>query len=360
MRYKCDKILNFWSDKYKYQIWYRVEMAFLNAFKGVVILDLEIRDDDVKDIQEIENKTKHDVAAFVEWMEQFYEDCDWSRFIHYGLTSSDIVDTSFTIIMQDVNFTLNALLDILIDKLGLLPDSNIVGRTHGQIAEIRRFKDKIKQYQQILKSLKLSIPSEGKLSGSVGDHKHVTEEICEKALNIFALLQTKMTDGQVISRVYYVKYALEWANLAAYIEKIATDFRLLAQSEIGEVSEYFADDQIGSSSMPHKKNPIILENICGNARMVKNLSVSALDSVVIWNERDISHSSMERMIYPQASNLLGYIISKLTDVISTININVDIMNNRAKENFDITSSQEEMLKLIDHGISRKEAHKKFH
>lgn len=361
-RYDCKAISKLWSDKIKYQTWCEIEFAALKALKNITIT-YTITENDVQEIQEIEKTTKHDVGAFVKWLENKFNDQPWSRFIHYGLTSSDIVDTAFSLTLYNVNCEIHTLVLELIKTITeiYLPNQNvkIVGRTHGQIAEITTLKQKLWNY---IDNLSCLIPTlvapRGKLAGAVGTNSFFSQTCASQALSTLGMLNSNCIDGQVISRHYFAKNVLNWALLAAYIEKIATDLRLLAQTEIGEISEGFSKGQIGSSSMPHKRNPISLENICGNARIIKNYASAALDTIVIWNERDISHSSMERTIYPEASILLGYIIERLTSTLKNMNFNTEVMNTRATEAEEkFANSQKMMLQSIDAGKSRSEAHK---
>lgn len=361
-RYNCKVISELWSEKVKYQTWCDIEFAALKASQNVTATHI-ITDNDIKEIQEIEETTKHDVAAFVKWLERKYSDQPWSRFIHYGLTSSDIVDTAFSLTLYNVNFELRELIIELIHTITKIYLSNqnvkIAGRTHGQIAEVTTLKQKLNSYIDNLSYLiPAPITPQGKLAGAVGTNSLFPQICAIQALSSLGMINSSCVDGQIISRHYFAKNVLDWALLATYIEKIATDLRLLAQTEIGEVSEGFSKDQIGSSSMPHKRNPISLENICGNARIVKNYASAALDTIVVWNERDISHSSMERTIYPEASNLLGYIIERLTSTLKNMNFKTEVMNTRASEAEEkFASSQKAMHKAIDAGKSRSEAHK---
>jgi len=360
MRYDCQQISVLWSEKEKYQNWCNIEFAALKALKNIDT-KYEIQDQDIIEIQELEKSTKHDVAAFVKWLENKFKDQPWSRYIHYGLTSSDIVDTSFSLTLYKVNSKINTLLYKMVhaitEVINKVGEVKIAGRTHGQIADEILLKTKLHNY--ITNLLNLSLPNtlpKGKLAGAVGDNKFFTKEKQEEALKLLNMIPSDDVDGQIIARYYFAKNVLNWSLLASYLEKLATDFRLLAQTEIGEVSEGFAKDQIGSSSMPHKRNPIGLENICGNARIIKNYAGAALDTITVWNERDISHSSMERTIYPNASNLLGYIIERFTNIINNMNFNTDIMNDRILE-AEYINSQKEMLKKIESGISRNQAHR---
>jgi len=354
-RYQFEPIANIWAEKTKYQLWLKIELAFLRNFTGRTF-NIELNDMDLRQIKYLEDKTKHDVAAFVEWLEPLT-----SNKLHYGLTSSDIVDTAFSMQIRETNVIVRHLLSELNDRLAELakrhPKLHLLGRTHGQAAEIIAFSHKCKEWtNNISWLLSSNFTYYGKLSGSVGDYKYFEKDLADDTLNDLGLSNgDTVSQGQVISRAVYASYAQWWSLVASCLEKIAVDIRLLAQTGIEELFEGRVGTQIGSSSMPHKRNPIACENICGVARVIRGYASTALENVALWAERDISHSSAERIIFPDAAELLGYAINKLSQVITNIEVSPANMEKNALGTVGITS-QLQMLELIDKGMSRKEAH----
>ncbi len=366
-RYKCPEISGIWSDNYKYYLWLRIELTFLKYFRGVSIPMPKIFDSKwVNQIAEIETKTHHDVAAFVEWLEEYVKEAgyeDYARWVHYGLTSSDITDTCFSMQIAQSNTICRVLLDKVFTALNNLSykhgSTYMIGRTHGQAAERIEFWRKLQSYHYVLAA---NMPSQvyyGKLSGSVGDYKYFKQEVANNTLEELGLQVCGLQDGQIIHRSVYANYMNQWAMMASVIAKIATDIRLLSQSCIEEVQEGFAEGQVGSSSMPQKKNPIISENLCGLARVIRGYQATAMENIELWLERDISHSSAERMIFPDAVGLLGYMINRLHTLLSNLQVNEKkIAENLAKYS-DQMESQAKMLQMINKGSSRKEAHEKM-
>lgn len=364
-RYDYKPISHIWSESNRYQLWTLIELTFLKHFKGINVEVPEMFHPDwIEKIQHKEKVTKHDVAAFVEWLEQDYlypRIRENSRFVHYGLTSSDILDTAFSMQIRDSN---NVIIELVTDVTDMLfhmgteyRDVKILGRTHGQAAEIRELSEKFFSYEAALQTF---YPGGrlyyGRLRGSVGDNKYITRELEEEVLTDLDLLPSFVNDGQIIHRAQFAQYMNDWAMLASVIEKIATDIRLLAQTEIGEIQEGFTRGQMGSSSMPHKKNPIASENLCGLARTIRGYQTTAMQNIALWNERDISHSSAERMIFPDAVILLGFMLHRLKDILQFIVVNESRMQHNIEMHWELLDTQQEMLTLIDNGASRKEAH----
>jgi adenylosuccinate lyase len=233
----------------------------------------------------------------------------------------------------------------------------MLGRTHGQAAEKISLSNKFASYKAILSYLAPKERYFGRLAGSVGDYKYFSREVEERALTELGLEVCPFNDGQVINRAVYARYMNNWATLASAIGKIATDIRLLAQSDVGEMQESFSHDQIGSSSMPQKQNPILCENLCGLARVIRGYQTTTMQDIELWNERDISHSSAERMVFPDASVLLGFMLTRMADVLEKLYVNKDRMNINLGLFEEKISAQEKMLGLIKNGSSRKDAHK---
>jgi adenylosuccinate lyase len=367
-RYSCPDIENIWSLENKYLLWMRIEAKFLHNLKGLaIVLPNEFQTKWVEQIADIEQATKHDVAAFVRWLETRWmlEYGNDARFVHYGLTSSDIVDTAFSLQLRATNKAIaervlklvNALCDV--DRQsGQCP---MIGRTHGQAAEIFTFSHKLRAYKTALSEWMPCADERyyGKLSGSIGDHKYVDEAVINKTLYDLDLDGDGPIDGQIIHRSWHAKHMNNWAVIASTVAKMALDLRLLSQSSIGEVAEGFAVTQVGSSSMPHKRNPIGCENLCGIARLLRGYQTMAMENIELWLEHDISHSSVERVAFPDAAVLLGYMLDKATAIIENLRVDQISMASNAEALRGKLESQSTMLQMIDHGCSRREAHRRM-
>jgi len=363
-RYDCPEIRDIWSEQNKYLLWTQVELTFLKHFRRVSVeIPSSFREEWITEIQNIEKTTKHDLAAFVQWLETYLESKIGAeaRFVHYGLTSSDIVDTAFSLMIQETDETIVHLskkvliaIDDLEKKYGKL---EMLGRTHGQAAEKILFKNKLSAYRsQILYFCPMGKEYFGRLAGSVGDYKYFKKQVEIDALRDLRLVSCSVNDGQVIHRALYARYLNNWATLASVLAKIALDIRLLAQTGIAELREGFAKGQMGSSSMPQKRNPILCENLCGLARVIRGYQATAMQNIELWNERDISHSSAERMVFPDAAVLLGFMITRLALILKDLYVDGEIMLKNIKQVERDISGQEHMLALISDGMSRKDAH----
>jgi len=357
-RYIHKKIHSLWQDENKYSLWTKIELTFLKHLKGISFpIPASFSSEWIRRISEIEEVTRHDVAAFVQWLEE-YTDC---RFVHYGLTSSDIVDTAFSMMIRDSEKIISDLCTELIDTLNQLiervNDTTILGRTHGQVAEVMPLKNKFISYRNIISHLSPKSRYYGRLAGSVGDYKYFDKSIEHKTLSDLELEVCPVNDGQIIHRAVYAEYLNKWALLASSIAKIATDIRLMSQSGIEEIREGFFKHQMGSSSMPQKRNPILCENLCGLARLIRGYQTTVMQDIELWNERDISHSSAERVCFPDASIILGFMVSRINTVLKNLEINKESMSVNLERYWSDVDSQRQMLKLIDDGVSRVEAHR---
>jgi len=329
-RYDHPKISEIWSIGNKYLVWTQIELSFLSELKAVSILAPDHFESSwIDDIQSREMQTKHDVVAFVEWLESKVHETDplFSRFVHYGLTSSDIVDTAFSMMIRASNEVitdlLRALVSILKQKISECDGIMIVGRTHGQAAELMPLSQKFDTYlHTILRYGTFKCAYYGRLADSVGSLKYVNRAVVINTLSKLNLVEG-LYDGQIIHRGIYAERMNEWALLASAIAKIATDIRLLSQSGIEEMAEGFEENQVGSSSMPHKRNPIQCENICGLARVIRGYQTTVMQNIELWNELDISHSSAERIVFPDAAVLLGFMIERMTNIITNLRIDKD-------------------------------------
>ena len=359
-----------WELKHKYEIWLEVELQACAAFeragqapRGTAAKIRKKAKIDVARIADIEKVTKHDVIAFLEsLMESVGPE---HRFLHMGLTSSDIVDTSLAIQMTEA---LDLILDgveglrAVLKKQALKHKRTVmVGRSHGIHGEPISFGLKLAiWYEEVgrhvvrLRHVRGQI-AVGKLSGAMGTFAHqapdVEEYVCSKLR-----LAADPVSNQVVQRDRHAAYAAALALLAATIEKIATEIRHLQRTEVLEAEEYFSEGQKGSSAMPHKRNPIVSENLCGLARIVRANSLAAMENVALWHERDISHSSVERVIMPDSTILTDYMLSKVTDLIKHLVVYPDRMRRNLELTGGLVYSQRLLLALIEKGAQRKESY----
>ncbi len=369
-RYSLPEISKIWSLENKYHAWLKVEIAVCEAYnKAGKIPDKSLKNIasrakfDAGEIEEIEKVTRHDVIAFLTNVAKYVgED---SRYIHLGLTSSDVGDTSFSLVFRE------ALQLILVKTSGLkeiLKDQAIkhkltpqIGRTHGIHAEpvtfgfkLLIFYEEIERAEERIKNAIERI-SVGKLSGAVGTYANIPPEVEKNALKILSL--KPLLSNQVVQRDIYADAFYCLASLGSSCEKIAVEIRHLMRTEVGEVEEPFGAGQKGSSAMPHKKNPIVSENICGLSRVLRANLMAALENIPLWHERDISHSSVERIIAPDSTILAYYIIHQLSNIAE----NMIVHSERMLQNMDITKgvifSQRVLLALVDKGMLREDAYK---
>ncbi len=369
-RYSLPEIAKVWSLENKYGTWLKVELAVCTAYnKTGKIPDTSYENIirkakfNVNEIQEIENVTKHDVIAFLTNVAKYVgED---SRFIHLGLTSSDVGDTSFSLLLKES-------LELILKKIEILRESlrnqavrykhtPVMGRTHGIHAEpvtfgfkLLIFYEEIKRAEERIKMAIKSV-SFGKLSGAVGNYANISPEVEHTALDILGLKH--ILSNQVIQRDVYADAFYSLASIAASCEKIALEIRHLMRTEVAEAEEPFAPGQKGSSAMPHKKNPIVSENICGLSRIVRSNLIASLENIPLWHERDISHSSVERIIAPDSTILVYYIVHQLTYLIENLIVREDNMLKNINLTKGVIFSQKVLLALIDKGMLREDAYK---
>jgi len=370
-RYSREEIANIWTLGNKFRIWLDIEIAACEAMarKGIVPEeDLKIikekADFNLDRILEIEAEVHHDVIAFLTCVGEYVGPS--SRYIHYGLTSSDIGDTALCIQMKQSGEILLKGLSGLIEKLKekAIEHKNTpcMGRSHGVHAEPTTFGLKMAlYYQEFLRNkgrLERAIEniSFGKLSGAVGTFSNIDPEIedivCEK-LN----LQPAPIATQIIQRDRHAEFMSALAITAGTLDKLATEIRHLQKTETREVEEPFRVGQKGSSAMPHKRNPILSENISGLSRVIKSNLVTALDNMTLWHERDISHSSAERVILPDSTTALDYIIYRMTFIIKDLLVYPENMKKNLQKTGGLYNSQSLLLKLIEKGLSREDAYK---
>jgi adenylosuccinate lyase len=370
-RYNRKEMGDIWKDEYKFKTWLDVEIAACEAraelgeipFEDVKIIK-EKANFDVNRVLEIEETTKHDVIAFLTNVAEYVGEP--SRHIHYGMTSSDVLDTGLSLQMKKAGElllkSLMELRDILKEQALKHKYTVCVGRTHGIHAEPTtmglKFALWFEEVERDIDRMKRAIEviSVGQISGAVGTFDHLSpkvEEIVCKKLG----LKPAPVSTQVIQRDRHAEYLTTIAICGATLEKIATEIRHLQKTEVLEAEEFFSKGQKGSSAMPHKRNPIISERICGLARLLRANAMAALENNALWHERDISHSSVERVIVPDSTIALDYMLALAKDLVKNLIIYPENMLKNLNLTRGLIFSQKVLLKLIEKGISREEAYK---
>jgi adenylosuccinate lyase len=360
-----------WDDKFKFETWLKIEILACEARALNGEIPLEDLDEikskanfDINRILEIEQITKHDVIAFLTNVAEYVGPA--ARHIHYGMTSSDVLDTALSYQIKKsgeiILSQLNELKEILKQRAIEHKETVCIGRTHGVHAEPTTMGLKFALwYEEVKRNIKrlenaIDEISVGKLSGAVGTFEHlspnVEKYVCEKLG-----LRPDPISTQIIQRDRHAQFISTLAIISASLEKIATEIRHLQKTEVLEAEEYFSKGQKGSSAMPHKRNPIISERICGIARLLRSNSIAALENIALWHERDISHSSVERVIFPDSCIALNYILDLSIKLIN----NLIIYPEKMLENLNLTRglvfSQKILLKLVEKGLTREEAYK---
>ncbi|MEL6821186.1 MAG: adenylosuccinate lyase [Calditrichota bacterium] len=370
-RYTIPEIGRIWEDENKYRIWLDIEILACEAQaklgkipEDAVAVIKEKADFEVKRILEIEAEVHHDVIAFLTNVAEYVGEP--SRYVHYGMTSSDVLDTTLSVQMKQAGelilTKLDAVIDVLKKQSVAYKDAVMVGRSHGVHAEPLTFGFKLAVfYSEMLRNRErllraIETVSVGKISGAVGTFAHmepfVEEYVCEKLG-----LKAAAVSTQVLQRDRHAEYLSTMAVIAASLEKISTEIRHLQRTEVLEVEEPFGSSQKGSSAMPHKKNPIVTERITGMARLLRGHAMAALENVALWHERDISHSSVERVIMPDATITLYYMLEKTRFVLDGMQVNTDRMMRNLESNRGLVFSQSILLNLIDKGVSREDAYR---
>ena len=369
-RYTRPEMGRIWEAENRYAKWLEVEIVACEAMaeEGLIPKDAlktikDKADFSVDRILEIEEQTKHDVIAFLTCVEE-YVGPD-SRFIHLGLTSSDVLDTSFalqlkeamTLIIEDVN----AFMGVIRERAEEHKYTAMIGRSHGIHAEPITFGLKLATwYTEMGRNLKrleqaLDVISYGKLSGAVGTFANISPKIEAYACKKLGLKPAEIST-QILQRDRHAQYFTALAILAGTLERIAVEIRHLQRTEVLEAEEAFAKGQKGSSAMPHKKNPIGSENITGLARLVRTNSVAAMENMALWHERDISHSSVERVIGPDSTILTDFMLHRITRIIKNLVVHPENMTGNLNKLKGLIFSQQVLMKLASKGLERQEAY----
>ncbi len=369
-RYTLPQIGKIWEDENKFRIWLDIEILACEAQSKLGHIPesavREIREKanfEVERILEIEEEVHHDVIAFLTNVAEYVGES--ARFIHYGMTSSDILDTALAVQMKQagelIRQKFDTVLQALKKKAMQYKDTVTIGRSHGVHAEPTTFGFKLAVwYSEMLRNRErlgqaIKTISVGKISGAVGNFAHldpfVEEYVCEKMG-----LQPAAVSTQILQRDRHAEYISALAIIAATLEKISVEIRHLQRTEVLEVEEPFGSRQKGSSAMPHKKNPILSERISGMARLLRGHLISALENVALWHERDISHSSVERVIIPDATITVYYMLEKIRFILDGMVINETRMKQNLESSRGLIFSQSVLLHLIDKGVSREAAY----
>lgn len=369
-RYINQKISYIWNDQNKFDTWKKVQETYVNTLEEEGIAKPGISEKiasvsvEAEEVYEREKVTNHDLASFVDILQNKVG--EGSNWIHYGLTSSDVVDTSNSLLIKESLEVLIKLVDELLNEIKnrAINEQNtkIIGRTHGVFAEetflgniLGNWYLEIKRNLDRLSTAKENI-SYGKLSGPVGNYTVVTPEIEDKTLKKLDLKAEKFA-SQIVSRDRYAEVVSAISILASSYDRIAGNLRSYQRSEISEIFEPFKEGQKGSSAMPHKKNPIGSERISGLSRIIRGYSVSSLENMVLWNERDISNSSVERVIIPDSFNIACFMTTELTSIIKHMVINYEQINKNLENAKNKSISQKVLSELVNNGIDRDKAYR---
>ncbi len=369
-RYTRPEMKDLWSETQQFQSWLEVELAACAAWAAIGVIPQEDVDTLYRDaafevdrIHEIEEKTRHDVVAFTRAVSETLG--PEKKWVHYGLTSSDVVDTAWSYRLKAANAllleALDALLAVLAGKARAHKNTLMMGRTHGVHAEPTTLGLKLALfYAEMQRNRARFVEAAegvrfGKVSGAVGTFAHIPPEVerltCERLG-----LEPAPISTQVLQRDRHAHYLAVLALIGATLEKMAIEVRHLQRSEVREVEEAFRKGQKGSSSMPHKRNPVGSENITGCARLLRGYMVAAYENVALWHERDISHSSVERVIIPDATTILHYALHRFARIVKNLTIYPEAMQRNMDRTFGLFNSQRLLVKLIDKGLSREAAY----
>ena len=370
-RYSREEIRKIWEEKNKYKLWLDIEIAAAQAMEKYKIIpkgiSLKVRKKakiDVDRIHQIENKVHHDVIAFLTSVTEKVG--NEGKFLHKGMTSSDVLDTCFNIQLVQASKILikdiDEILNVLKNKSLKYKKTICIGRSHGIHAEPTTFGLKLAGFYEEFKRNKKRLISAVKeistcaISGAVGTYANVDPRVESYVAKKFNLM-VEPVSTQVIPRDRHAYYFSVLAIIGGSIERVATEIRNLQKTELQEVAEFFGKEQKGSSAMPHKKNPILSENLTGLARMVRSYVVPALENISLWHERDISHSSVERNIGPDSTITLDFALNRLASILK----NMTVYPKKMLENLDLSNglifSQRVMLELTKHGFTREKAYR---
>lgn len=370
-RYTPADFAELWSDRTRYRTWLKVELAACEAMEraGVVPAGTaeKIRavglDPDPAAIEEIEAQTRHDVIAFLTHVERCVGEP--ARWLHRGMTSNDMLDTSFALLLSAACDRLlersQAVIGALAQRAKEHARTPIIGRSHGIHAEPTTFGIVLAGHLAELKRARVRLVSArheiacGKIAGAVGTYAHLSPEIELDALARLGL-KPETVPTQVVARDRHAAFFSAMALMAAAIERLSTNIRHWQRTEVGEAEERFAKGQKGSSAMPHKRNPILSENLCGLARVVRAAVTPALENISLWHERDISHSSVERMLAPDATSTLAFMLDRAKGLVEGLVVYAERMRENLERSGGLFFSEAVMLELVGKGLARQAAY----
>lgn len=370
-RYTTPAMTHIWSRQAKYQRWLDVEVAICQAHAEAGNIPKSALDEirakskfDLARCDEIEKETRHDLMAFVRNLSENVGEA--GRYIHFGVTSYDVIDTALGMMLRDSCGVLLASIDKLAAEIARLAkehvDTPMIGRTHGIHAEPITFGFKCANWYAELQRNRARIEAVrtdiavGKVSGAVGIHAHTPPELESRVCEILGL-SADAASTQIINRDRHAAFLNSLSLLGACLERIATELRNLQRTEILEVQEAFAQGQTGSSAMPHKRNPWNSETVCGLARLLRGNAHAMLESVATWHERDLTNSSLERIVFPDSCQLADFMLGRLTSILSGLNVFKENMAKNLKLMGDLVFSEHVMVALIEKGMSREAAYK---
>lgn len=372
-RYSREEIKKIWDLNTKFDYYLKVELAVCEAYSKLGVIPTQALDEikqkagfSLERIDEIEREVKHDVIAFLTSVNENVGK-ENAKYIHMGLTSSDVIDTAFALQIVDsskiIMKELDNLISVIREKAFKYKNTVCIGRSHGVHAEVMTFGFKLLNWLDGLERAKKSLIfaleeiSVGQISGPVGTYSNVPVEIEALTCEILGLKPAKIST-QIISRDRHAKFMSSLAVLASLIEQFATEIRHLQKTEVREVEEGFGANQKGSSAMPHKKNPVLCENLCGLSRVVRSNLIAALENINLWHERDISHSSAERIIFPDSLILIDFMLHRFKGVMENLVVHEDNMLKNTKLYGGVVFSQKVLLKLVEEkGYSREDAYR---
>ena len=371
-RYSREEIKKIWELQAKFEYYLKVEIAVCEAYAKLGKIPAKNLEEikskasfTLDRIDEVEREVKHDVIAFLTAVNESVG-AENAKYIHMGLTSSDVIDTAFALQIADSTKYINTELDNLIDTIKELAfkhkNTVCMGRSHGVHAEVMTFGFKLLNWLDALIRAKESFNCAlneievGQISGPVGTYSNVPPEIEEITCAELGLKPAKIST-QIISRDRHAKFFSQLALIASLIEQFATEIRHLQKTEVREVEEGFGKNQKGSSAMPHKKNPVLCENLCGLARVVRSNMLTAYENINLWHERDISHSSAERIIFPDSLILIDFMLHRFNGVMENLVVHEDNMLKNTKLYGGIVYSQKVLLKLVEKGLTREDAYR---
>ena len=370
-RYSREEMKKIWDLQSKFQYYLNVEIAVAEAYAELGTFPKEdveklkqLAKFDIKRIDEIEAEVKHDVIAFLTCVNESLGDL--AKYMHVGMTSSDVIDTAFALQIQDSGKIILKDLDETIEAMKELAQKHkhtlCIGRSHGVHAEVMTFGVKICNWIDILERQRANFVHAleeirvGQISGPVGTYSNIPPEVEQITCKNLGLKPARIST-QIIARDYHAYFMQSLALIGSVIEQFATEIRHLQRTEVLEVEEGFGKNQKGSSAMPHKKNPVLSENLCGLARVVRANSIVAMENIPLWHERDISHSSAERIIFPDSLTLIDFMLNRFKGIVQNLVVHEKNMLKNTEKFGGIVFSQKVLLKLIEKGLTREDAYR---